>query len=85
MAAEAVYGFIGVLLGSATTAVLTVYREQLASKRERGARQHQREQDQRDQRKIFQRESLLALQEAGPATSVMWPVSLADQADQAEP
>jgi hypothetical protein len=37
MAAEALYGFIGVLLGSATTALLTVYRERLVSTREREA------------------------------------------------
>ena len=64
MAAEAVYGFIGVLLGSVTTVALTVYRERLVSAREREARQHQREQDRTDQRNLFQRESLLALQEA---------------------
>jgi hypothetical protein len=64
MAAEAIYGFIGVLLGSATTAVLTVYREWLVSSREREARQHQREQDRKDQRDTFQRQSLLALQDA---------------------
>jgi len=64
MAAEAIYGFVGVLLGSATTVVLTVYRERLVSAREREARQHQREQDRLDQRSLFQRESLLALQEA---------------------
>jgi hypothetical protein len=40
MAAEAVYGFIGVLLGSATTAVLTVHRERLVSTREREAIRH---------------------------------------------
>ena len=64
MAIEAVYGFIGVLLGSATTVVLTVYRERLVSTREREARQQQREQDRADQRNIFQRQSLLALQDA---------------------
>ena len=64
MAAEAIYGFIGVLLGSATTAALTVYRERLLSAREREARQHQREQDRSDQRNAFQRQSLLALQDA---------------------
>jgi hypothetical protein len=64
MAVEAVYGFIGVLLGSATTAVLTVYRERLVSSREREARHHQREQDREDQRNIFQRQSMLALQDA---------------------
>ena len=64
MAAEAVYGFVGVLLGSATTAVLTVYRERLVSSRERDARQHQREQDRKDQRDDFQRQSVVSLQDA---------------------
>lgn len=58
------YGFIGVLLGSATTAALTVYRERLLSTREREAREHQRQQDRQDQRNTFQRQSLLALQDA---------------------
>lgn len=64
MAAEALYGFIGVLLGSATTAVLTIYQERLVSSREREARRHQREQDRQNQRNIFQRQSMLALQDA---------------------
>ena len=64
MAAEALYGFIGVLLGSATTAVLTIYRERLVSTREREARAHQQDQDRKDQRNIFQRQSILALQDA---------------------
>ena len=53
MAADAVYGFVGVLLGSVTTASLTVYRERLVSSREREARQQQREQDRKDQRDAF--------------------------------
>jgi hypothetical protein len=64
MTASAVYGFIGVLLGSAATAALTVYRERLLSTREREARKQQRLQDQQDQRNTFQRQSLLALQDA---------------------
>jgi|SRR5215475_14741307 len=64
MAAEAVYGFVGVLLGSATTAVLTVYRERLVSGRERDARQHQRELDRQDRRDDFQRQNLVSLQDA---------------------
>ena len=64
MTASAVYGFIGVLLGSATTAVLTVYHELVTSRRERDARQHQRVQERQDQRDTFQRQSLLALQDA---------------------
>ena len=61
MAAEALYGFVGVLLGSGSTAMLTVYRERLISRREREALQHQREQDRKNQRDTFQRQSLLAL------------------------
>jgi hypothetical protein len=64
MTASAVYAFIGVLLGSATTVVLTVYREQVVSRREREAREHQRTQERHDQRDAFQRQSLLALQDA---------------------
>jgi hypothetical protein len=64
MAAEALYGFVGVLLGSGSTAMLTVYRERLVSRREREALQHQREQDRKNQRDTFQRQSLLALQDA---------------------
>jgi hypothetical protein len=45
LTASAVYGFIGVLLGSVTTAVLTVYREQVVSRREREARERQRMQE----------------------------------------
>lgn len=60
----AIYGLIGVLPGSATTVVLTVYQERWANSREREARQHQREQDRKDQRNTFQRQSLLALQDA---------------------
>ena len=64
MTASAVYGFIGVLLGSVTTAVLTVYREQVVSRREREARERQRMQERQDQRDTLQRQSLLALQDA---------------------
>jgi hypothetical protein len=64
MTASAAYGFIGVLLGSVTTAALTVYRERLLSTREREARKQQRRQDQQNQRNTFQRQSLLALQDA---------------------
>jgi hypothetical protein len=64
MASEAIFGFVGVLLGSASTAVLTVYRERLVSQRTLEARQHQYEQDQIDRRQAFQRESILAWQDA---------------------
>jgi len=60
MTSSAVYAFIGVLLGSATTVVLTVYQ----GRRERQSRERQRRQERQDQRDTFQRESLLALQDA---------------------
>jgi hypothetical protein len=60
----AIYGLIGVLLGSVTTAVLTMYQEWRVGSREREARQHQRDRDREDQRNTFQRQSLLALQDA---------------------
>ena len=62
--AAAIYGLIGVLLGSATAVVLTVYQERRVSTREREARQHQREQDREDRRNTFQRQSLVDLQDA---------------------
>lgn len=64
MALEALYGFIGVVLGSATTAVVTIYQERLVGTREREARSHQQDQERRDKKNTFQRESLLALQDA---------------------
>jgi hypothetical protein len=64
MALETVIGFVGVVIGSASTTVVTVYREQLVGKREREARQGQREQDRSDRSDAYQRENLLALQEA---------------------
>jgi hypothetical protein len=41
-----------------------VYRETVTSRRERDAREHQRVQERQDQRDTFQRQSLLALQDA---------------------
>jgi hypothetical protein len=69
MAAEAVYGFVGVLLGSATTAVLTVYRERLVSGREREVRQQLREQDRKDQRDTFQRRTAARPGPVAPLTT----------------
>jgi len=64
MASQAVCGFIGVILGSLTTSVLTIYRERLISRREQAARDEQYERDRRAVRDIFQRDSILALQTA---------------------
>jgi hypothetical protein len=64
MTNDAIYGFVGVLLGSGTTAMLTVYREHVVSRREREAIRLQREQARKDRSDEFQRESLLAMQDA---------------------
>jgi hypothetical protein len=62
MTLTAVFGFLGVLLGSAITAFVTVYREQITTRREREAREDQRQREREDQRQIFQREIVLKLQ-----------------------
>jgi hypothetical protein len=64
MAADAVVGFVGVALGAASTSVLTIYKERFTARREREARDDQRRREREDQRNIFQRETLLALQSA---------------------
>jgi hypothetical protein len=64
MAAEAVFGLVGVLLGSATTSVVAVYQVQLSGRREREARDHERAETSRARRNAFQRESITALQDA---------------------
>jgi hypothetical protein len=58
----AAIGLLGVLLGSAITAFVTVYREQLTTRREREARDIQRQREREDQRQVFQRDNILALQ-----------------------
>jgi hypothetical protein len=64
MAAEAVFGLVGVLLGSVSTSIVAVYQVQLAGKREREARDHERAEASRARRDAFQRESITALQDA---------------------
>src|SRR5215472_6428556 len=64
MASQAIFGFIGVILGSLTTSVLTIYRERLTTRRELTIRDQQYERDRKAARDAFQRESILALQSA---------------------
>jgi hypothetical protein len=64
MASQAIFGFIGVILGSLTTSVLTIYRERLATRHEFTIRDQQYERDRKAARDSFQRESILALQSA---------------------
>jgi hypothetical protein len=60
----ALFGFLGVLLGSIITSTITLMREQLISKRERQEREEQRVAERNDQRSEFQRNVILALQDA---------------------
>jgi hypothetical protein len=62
--AVAIFGFLGVLLGSLTTSVLAVYRERLTTRREQDTRDAQYERDRKAARDTFQRDSILALQTA---------------------
>ena len=61
---SAVFGLVGVLLGSLSTSVLTIYREKLTTRREQVARDEQYERDRKAVRDAFQRDSILALQAA---------------------
>lgn len=62
MASEAVFGFVGVLLGSLTTSVLTIYKDRLTARHETQLRDQQYERDRKAARDAFQRESICALQ-----------------------
>ena len=64
MASQAIFGFIGVILGSLTTSVLTIYRERVITRRELEIRDQQYERDRKAARDTFQRDSILALQSA---------------------
>ena len=64
MAFGAVVGLAGVLLGSLTTSVLTIYRERLATRREQAAGDEQYKRARKTARDTFQRDSILALQAA---------------------
>ena len=61
---SAVFGLVGVLLGSLSTSILTIYRERLTTRREQVARDEQYERDRNSARDTFQRDSILALQTA---------------------
>ncbi|MFJ8719592.1 hypothetical protein ACIRD9_41695 [Streptomyces violaceus] len=62
--ASAIFGFVGVLIGSLITSVLTIYKDRLAARHEIKIRDEQYERDRQAARDAFQRESTLALQTA---------------------
>ena len=62
--AGAVAGAVGVVAGALISSVGVVLRERLVGRREREAQQAQRQQLLDDQRATFQRDTILALQQA---------------------
>ncbi|MGW6063156.1 hypothetical protein [Streptomyces sp. NPDC055189] len=62
--ASAIFGFVGVLIGSLITSILTIYKDRLAARHEIKVRDEQFERDRQAARDAFQRESTLALQTA---------------------
>jgi uncharacterized membrane protein YcjF (UPF0283 family) len=60
----AMIGFLGVVVGAVVTGFVTLRQTELTSQREREAQQIVREQARKDAHDAFQRENLLALQEA---------------------
>ncbi|MEU2586624.1 hypothetical protein ABZ612_27395 [Streptomyces avermitilis] len=62
--ASAIFGFVGVILGSFITSALTIYKDRLAARHEIKIRHEQYERDRQAARDAFQRESTLALQTA---------------------
>ncbi|WP_440106997.1 hypothetical protein [Streptosporangium sp. H16] len=64
MAVEALFGLVGVLIGSLTTSVLTIYKERLAARQDTATREAQYERERKLALDTFQRDSILALQSA---------------------
>ena len=62
MTTAAIFGFVGVVPGSLTTSVLTIYRERLATRREIIIRDQQYERERKTSHDTFQREIIVALQ-----------------------
>ncbi|MFI6317982.1 hypothetical protein ACIBG8_10715 [Nonomuraea sp. NPDC050556] len=61
---EALFGFVGVVIGSLTTAILTIYKERLTVRQETANREMQYERERKLAKDVFQRDSVLALQSA---------------------
>jgi hypothetical protein len=60
----AIFGFLGVLIGTIATATLTIYKERVTGRREVEQRREQDERERRTTRDVFQRDSILSLQAA---------------------
>ncbi|HEX7306585.1 hypothetical protein [Lentzea sp.] len=60
----AIFGFVGVLLGSLATLVAAIYKERVTERRELALRDRLHDQERVTARNVFQRDSILALQSA---------------------
>jgi hypothetical protein len=80
---QAVLVFIGVVLGGAIAGGVTLWLVQLTTHREREARQAEQEMARKDARDVFQRDTVLAFQDA-VADLLRMVVDLHDEAIQAE-
>jgi hypothetical protein len=80
---QAVLGFVGVVLGGAIVGGVALRQVQLVTDREREARQVERELARKDARDVFQRQTVLALQDA-VADLLRMVVHLHDEAVNAE-
>jgi hypothetical protein len=65
---QAWFGILGVVVGGLVTGGVSLWREWFITKREREARQALREQERKERRDTFERETLLALQDAVEGT-----------------
>ncbi|GLW12799.1 hypothetical protein Misp01_79270 [Microtetraspora sp. NBRC 13810] len=70
MPAEALFGFLGVLLGSLSTSILTISKERLTTKREAEVRDRQYKRERQLARDAFRRDSILASVEGRCPTQV---------------
>jgi hypothetical protein len=61
---QAVLAFVGVILGAIIAGFVSLWQMRLVTARERKAQQIHREQERTDRREAFERETLLALQDA---------------------
>ena len=63
--ASAIFGFVGVLLGSLMTSILTIYKDKLAARREIDLRDQQYQRDRRPVGRWFPGSGLLACSSMG--------------------
>jgi hypothetical protein len=79
---QAALTFLGVILGAAIAGGVSLWQARLTTEREREARREIRELERKDRLDAFQRDNLIALQDA---IAKLWPMVLTMSTDSAEP